>query len=78
MRKKVQPKLSKISIACACGHTIHAMATGSDYTVEICSQCHPFFTGKQKFIDTAGKIDKFNKKYANFKKPAKPVAQTTA
>lgn len=71
MREKIHPKLHKIKISCACGHVIETQNTlTKDYAVEICSNCHPFFTGKQKFVDTAGKIDKFRKKYAKFEKAA--------
>ena len=56
-------------IACACGATHDTFSTRGDFGVDICSNCHPFFTGKQKLMDTAGRIDRFNKKYANVKMP---------
>lgn len=71
---KTQPKLSTVTISCACGHSIQVSTAAPAYTVEICSHCHPFFTGKQKFIDAAGKIDKFNRKYEKFIKPAKAAS----
>ena len=61
-------KLSKVS--CACGNVVETYSTRGDYMVDICSQCHPFFTGKQKFIDTEGRIERFRRKYGRGKAPA--------
>jgi len=66
MKKGIHPELHDITITCACGATFKAKSTRKDYKVEICSRCHPFFTGKQKLVDTAGKIEKFTKKYRKF------------
>ncbi|RLA95068.1 MAG: 50S ribosomal protein L31 [Deltaproteobacteria bacterium] len=66
MKKGVHPELHDITITCACGATFKTKSTRKDYKVEICSRCHPFFTGKQKLVDTAGKIEKFTKKYRKF------------
>ena len=67
MRDKIHPKLQKATIKCHCGYSSEALTTaGEDISVEICSQCHPFYTGKQRFLDTAGRIDRFRKKYAGF------------
>lgn len=63
MKKGIHPKLVKAAIRCACGATFEAMSTKETLRVEICSQCNPFFTGKQKFLDSAGRIEKFKKKY---------------
>jgi large subunit ribosomal protein L31 len=52
-----------VTVTCACGNTFKTRSTAGDLKVEICSACHPFFTGKQKLLDTAGRIEKFNKKY---------------
>lgn len=69
MKPGIHPELRKIQIKCACGNVLDTISTAKkDYTVEICSACHPFFTGKQKLIDSAGKVEKFNRKYAGFKK----------
>jgi len=69
MRKGIHPEVNKINIKCACGNVIQTISTlKEDYTIEICSACHPFFTGKQKLIDSAGKIEKFQRKYAKFSK----------
>ena len=64
MKNGIHPDYTDTSIRCACGNEIEVGSTKSNIRVEICSQCHPFFTGKQKLIDTAGRIDKFNKKFA--------------
>jgi large subunit ribosomal protein L31 len=68
MKTDIHPKYANTTIKCACGATIEAGSTKTDITVEICSQCHPFFTGKQKLVDTAGRIERFRKKYAKFQK----------
>ena len=78
MKKKIHPKTNEIKVKCACGNVIETFSTAKeDYTVEICSGCHPFFTGKQKLVDSAGKIEKFNRKYAhlNKKKADKPAEE---
>ena len=73
MKKDIHPKYEVTTIRCACGNTIEAGSTTENLGVEICSKCHPFFTGKQKLIDTAGRIERFRRKYAKFQKPdAKP------
>ena len=63
MKEGIHPEYVKTTIACACGHEIVTRSTRGDYKVEICSSCHPFFTGKQKLIDTAGRIERFKRKY---------------
>jgi large subunit ribosomal protein L31 len=63
MREKIHPKYETTSITCACGNVIETRSTVKDIKVEICSACHPFFTGKQKLVDTAGRIERFRKKY---------------
>jgi len=66
VKKGIHPKYTLSTVRCACGNEFQTHTTIGDITVEICSQCHPFFTGKQKLIDTAGRVDKFRKKYANY------------
>ena len=66
MKPDIHPKYNKIKAVCACGNEIELGSVNSEMHVEICSACHPFFTGKQKLIDTAGRIEKFKKKYAGF------------
>jgi len=63
MKAKIHPKYEQTTIACACGSIIETRSTAKDIKVEICSACHPFFTGKQKLVDTAGRIERFRKKY---------------
>lgn len=71
MKNDIHPKLFTAKITCHCGYESEARSTkGEKIDVEICSQCHPFFTGKQRFVDTAGRIDRFRKKYAKFEKGA--------
>lgn len=66
MKQGIHPEYKTTTISCACGNVINVGSTKSDIRVEICSQCHPFFTGKQKLVDTAGRIERFRKKYAKF------------
>ena len=63
MKKDIHPQLHDVVARCACGNSFETHSTVTELRVTICSNCHPFFTGAQKFIDTAGRIDKFNKKY---------------
>jgi len=63
MKEKIHPKYEMTAITCACGNVIETRSTIKDIKVEICSSCHPFFTGKQKLVDTAGRIERFRKKY---------------
>ena len=68
MKADIHPEYHKITAVCACGNTVELGSVNEKMEVEICSACHPFFTGKQKLIDTAGRIEKFKKKYAKFNK----------
>ncbi len=68
MKKDIHPKYRQTKISCHCGSVIETGSTSKDITVEICSKCHPFFTGKQKLVDTAGRIERFRKKYEKFQK----------
>ncbi|WP_291321086.1 50S ribosomal protein L31 [Desulfonatronospira sp.] len=64
MKKNLHPSLHDTKIKCACGSEFESQSTaGREITVEVCSQCHPFFTGQQRFVDSAGRIDRFKKKY---------------
>ena len=63
MKKGIHPKLHEVEISCACGNTFKTRATTAELKVEICSNCHPFFTGKQKLIDSAGRVERFQKRY---------------
>ena len=62
MKKSIHPEYKKAKITCGCGNVIETYNTTGDLSVEICSACHPFFTGKQKLVDTAGRVDKFRAK----------------
>ena len=66
MKKDIHPEYTESTASCACGATFEVGSTKENIKVEICSKCHPFFTGKQKLVDSAGRIDRFNKKYAGF------------
>ena len=61
--KNIHPDYQETTITCACGNVIHTRSTKKDIRVEICSKCHPFFTGKQKLVDTSGRVDMVNKRY---------------
>jgi large subunit ribosomal protein L31 len=63
MKKGIHPELHEVEISCACGNTFKTRATTPELKVEICSNCHPFFTGKQKLIDSAGRVERFQKRY---------------
>jgi len=63
MKTGIHPKYEMTQITCACGNVIETRSTIKNIKVEICSSCHPFFTGKQKLVDTAGRIERFRKKY---------------
>jgi large subunit ribosomal protein L31 len=63
MKENIHPKYQIATVTCACGNTFEAGSTKESLRVEICSNCHPFFTGKQKFVDAGGRVDKFKKKY---------------
>lgn len=63
MKEGIHPTYGEAQVSCACGHTFTTRSTRSEIKLEICSSCHPFFTGKVKLIDTAGRIEKFQKKY---------------
>ena len=63
MKKGIHPEYKVAKVTCACGNTFVTHSTVGDLHVEICSNCHPFFTGKQKLVDTAGRVEKFLKKY---------------
>ena len=65
MKAAIHPEYQEITVTCSCGNTFKTRSTvGHDLNLEVCSNCHPFYTGKQKIVDTAGRVDKFRKKYA--------------
>ncbi len=63
MKKGIHPKYGEATVRCACGETFTTGSTKEELTVEICSKCHPFFTGKQKLVDSGGRVDRFKKRY---------------
>ncbi len=63
MKKDIHPKYNLVKVHCACGNTFETRSTVTELRVEICNECHPFFTGKQKLIDTAGRVEKYRQKY---------------
>jgi large subunit ribosomal protein L31 len=71
MKKGIHPEMHDTTITCACGATFQTKSTRTDYSVDICSRCHPFFTGKAKLMDTAGRIEKFTRKYKHLQEEQK-------
>jgi large subunit ribosomal protein L31 len=69
MKKDIHPKYELTTIQCACGATYTVRATKAVKKIEICAACHPYFTGKQKYVDTAGRVEKFQQRYAKFAAP---------
>ncbi|MFO7775058.1 MAG: 50S ribosomal protein L31 [Candidatus Hydrogenedentota bacterium] len=63
MKKEIHPEYVECTVTCACGATFETRSTRPSYHVEICSNCHPFYTGKQKFVDSEGRVERFNRKY---------------
>jgi large subunit ribosomal protein L31 len=64
MKEGIHPAYLETVVTCACGETFHTRSTRAEIHLEICSRCHPFFTGKQKLVDTAGRVERFQRKYA--------------
>jgi large subunit ribosomal protein L31 len=80
MKEGIHPEYKDATITCVCGNVIETRSTKKDIKIEICSNCHPFMTGKQKIMDTAGRVERFNKRYApkaESPKTAKAPAKTT-
>ena len=63
MKKKIHPEYHELTVSCACGHSFKTRSTKKEMRVEICSECHPFFTGRQKLVDSAGRVERFQKRY---------------
>lgn len=68
MRTDIHPKYGESVVTCACGHKLTTRSTRKEMHINTCSNCHPFFTGQAKFIDTEGRVERFRKRYANAKK----------
>ncbi len=71
MKKGIHPDYHDVQVVCACGNTFTTRSTKKDLRVEICSACHPFFTGKQKLVDSAGRVERFEKRYRKTETPAR-------
>ncbi len=79
MKPKAHPEYKEITVTCSCGNTFTTRSTlGRPLQIEVCSSCHPFYTGKQKILDTAGRVEKFRQKYAAKPKPAPQPAAKAA
>lgn len=70
MKEKIHPKYDKVTFTCSCGNAIETSSTISSRHIEICNECHPFYTGKQKLIDSAGRVERFMKRYQKANKEA--------
>ena len=77
-KKGIHPAYKPAKITCACGHVADTYSTRGSFMVDICSNCHPFYTGKQKFLDTGGRIERFNKKYGKKTPPTPDTPPTPA
>ena len=64
MKKDLHPKLVACTVTCACGNSFETQSANSELRIDICNECHPFFTGSERMVDTAGRIEKFKKRYA--------------
>ncbi|MDE2180024.1 MAG: 50S ribosomal protein L31 [candidate division NC10 bacterium] len=78
MKPGIHPNYQPTTITCACGEVVHTRSTVPALRVEICSKCHPLFTGRQKLIDTEGRVDRFRRKYSRKPKEAKAVKETAS
>ncbi|NLW93591.1 MAG: 50S ribosomal protein L31 [Chlamydiae bacterium] len=76
MKQGIHPKYVESTVSCACGETFQTRSTRKEIKVGVCAKCHPFFTGTQKYLDTAGRVEKFMKKYAAPKSPKKKKVRT--
>lgn len=74
MKEKTHPEYKETTISCVCGEVIQTRSTKQNIHVDICSKCHPFFTGKQRLVDSAGRVEKFTKRYAGKTRPRKVKA----
>jgi large subunit ribosomal protein L31 len=75
MKKKIHPKYVECQVTCGCGETFVTRSTRNELNVEICSKCHPFYTGRQKFVDTAGRVEKFLRRYGMKQEPEQEQEQ---
>ena len=78
MKEGIHPEYHEVEVLCACGHRFATRSTAKEIHVEICSNCHPFYTGQQKLMDTAGRVERFRKKYEKFGQQPVKAAKKTA
>jgi len=78
MKKGIHPKYIDCAVRCACGNSFQTRATVPELKVDICNECHPFYTGKQKFVDTAGRVQRFRERYGDYRGKKKDAAETSA
>ncbi len=78
MKPGIHPNYIECKVTCGCGNSFTTRSTSEAIRVDICSECHPFYTGRQKFVDTAGRIEKFNKKFAGYDSSAEERAAEAA
>lgn len=78
MKEKIHPQYQEVSVHCACGATWKTRSTKNELRLEICSSCHPFFTGKAKLVDTEGRVERFQKRWANRTPASAPKKKATA
>jgi large subunit ribosomal protein L31 len=74
MKPDIHPNYVESTVTCSCGNTFTTMSTKASMTVELCNECHPFFTGKQKLVDTGGRVERFQRRYAKSTKTRAPKA----
>ncbi len=75
MKQDIHPEYKEISVTCSCGNSFMTRSTaGRNLQLDVCSKCHPFYTGKQKIVDTAGRVERFQQKYNRRKDPTQPAA----
>jgi large subunit ribosomal protein L31 len=75
MKQGIHPEYTETTVTCSCGNTFVTRSVKADLHVELCNMCHPFYTGKQKLVDTGGRVERFQRKYANRRTTGKPQDQ---
>ena len=78
MKTDIHPDYELVTVHCSCGNEFETRSTATELRVELCSECHPFYTGKQKLVDTGGRIDRFERRYGRRKKSGAPAEEETA
>lgn len=76
MKSDIHPEYHEVTVSCICGNTFKTRSTKEKIDLEICSQCHPFYTGKQKLVDTAGRVERFRKRYAQSEELSRKASKT--